>query len=146
MSRGYQPDWDFDVAQGEEQELRVQGMLSDLRNGGTVEVKTDFYCNAYFFLEVMDRRRGRTDWRPTGFRTSKAAMYVLNKPSLNSLHVYRAEDLCDMESSGLLGKLIDGGVGGDCPTRGYRVTAAQLDAALAHLARRDSVFDQEAHA
>ena len=145
MSRGYQPDWDFDVAQGEAQELRVEGLLSDLRNGGTaVEVKSDFYCNAYSFLEAMDRRAGRADWRATGFRTSKAALFVLNKPSLNSLHVYRTEDLRDLEAAGLLGRLIDGGVGGDCPTRGYRVTASQLDGALAWMARgRDELFDQE---
>jgi len=145
VTRGYQPDWDFDLARGERQELLVEGILSRIRNGAEVEVKSDFYLNADLFMEVSDRRAGRDHYRDTGFRTSRSGLYVLNKPGLNVLHIYQTGDLRRLEAAALLGPLLDGGMRGDCPTRGYRRTASQIDAALAKLARgTDPLFDQDA--
>lgn len=146
MSRGYFPDWDIDLPLGEAEELRIEGILSDIRNGGNQsEVKSDFYLNERIFVEVQDRRSGRGEYRDTGFRASRAELYVLNQAGLNAFHVYRTADLRELESRGLLGHLRDGGTGGDCPTRGYLVTASMIDAGLAFLARgRDALFDQEA--
>jgi hypothetical protein len=148
VSRGYFPGWDLSLEAGEAQELRVFGVLTDLNNGGThVEVKSDFYLNERFFIEVQDRRDGRLDYRDTGIRTTRAALIVLNKPSIDALHIYRVADLRELERRGLLGPLRDGGTSGDCPTRGYVVTASMLDAALAFMARGvDPLFDQNGEA
>lgn len=135
--RGYEPRFDLDLERGEQQELRVDGILSDIRNGGQAEIKSDFYDNGAIFCEVQDRRLGRAEYRDTGWRTTASEFYILNNVYPDAIHIYRTEDLRRLERMRpeLLGPLINGGAGGDCPTKGYKVTAGQLDGALALLRR-----------
>jgi hypothetical protein len=141
----YQPDFDIDLKWGQRQELVVLGVLSDIQNGAaTVEVKSDAYPNSDFFLEVQDRRKGKPDYRDTGFRTSKAPLFVLNKPLIGVMFICYTQDLRDLERLKKLGPLIDGGTNGDCPTKGYKVTFGQLTGWISYLERkRGQLFGQE---
>lgn len=72
---GYEPDFDIDAAVGRQGELLVHNLINALKDGASVEVKTDerFTTTGNVYIEYQCFRLGA--WRDSGIATTKAELW-----------------------------------------------------------------------
>ena len=115
---GTAPNWDIDLAFGEEGEARVASILG--LDGSRVEVKTDrLYTQTHrVFVEVAQMPQGHDQWKNSGLMTTQADYWVFN---VGALVIIPTDVL-----RGCVARRMDegeqpqaGGTAGDNPTLGY---------------------------
>lgn len=74
LSRGYQPNWDIDLAVGKEGEQKVLDWLDSKK----IEVKHDKRAldTGNVYLEYGQKRAGEDEYRDSGILTTKADYYT----------------------------------------------------------------------
>jgi hypothetical protein len=77
LAEGYVPTWDIDAEVGRQGELLTLDLIDALRNGASVEVKTDEKFtetgNAYFEYQCNYPGRG---WEPSGLAIVQTELWV----------------------------------------------------------------------
>lgn len=79
MAAGYVPDWDIDLANGEQGQLIALNMLEDIVAGRLrVEVKRDskFTKTGRLYVEREQNARNRGVWKPSGLMTTTAQAWA----------------------------------------------------------------------
>lgn len=79
MATGYVPDWDIDLAHGEQGQLIALDMLQDIVAGRIrVEVKRDsgFIKSGRLYIETEQNPMRRGIWKPSGISISKAQAWA----------------------------------------------------------------------
>lgn len=79
MAEGYVPNWDIDLAHGEQGQLIAFDMLKDIVAGRIhVEVKRDsrFNKTGRLYVECQQNARNRGVWKPSGLRTTTAQAWA----------------------------------------------------------------------
>lgn len=126
---GRQPDFDFDAEVGHQGELVAARAIESLQ-GGSVEVKTDLHAQktGNVFIEFECRFGGV--YQPSGIATSLADLwaFVLSTEVLVITPTDRLRALARYYYG--LGRVRDGGLAGDHPTRGVLVPVDRLLAGL----------------
>lgn len=112
-------EWDMDLAWGELAEQRCRDLLLPIRDGRLrVEVKHPRRQDGRFYVEVAHDPGRRGEWVPSGLMVTRADIWAFLKGGVWVLvDVRRLERLYVAYQS----RLIGGGGGGSCPTRGFLV-------------------------
>ena len=128
-SDGYNPDFDIDLAFAHTEEAALVELFNAVSDGHqTVELKSDKKSLETWniYVEFEQTPHGKVP-RPSGIRTSKADWWVFN---LGECRV-----VCKRESLEWAAKtyktqmpasVVNGGLNGDCPTRGVLIPLDQL--------------------
>lgn len=125
---GYEPRFDRDYAYGRQGELLVHNVLEQLAAGqGQVEVKRSRYADLVVFVELQQKPRGASHYKPSGLSTTSAEYWAFVKPGglfvLIPTETLRREAAYRSEHGATL---VNGGLTGDNPTRGLRIYLPNL--------------------
>lgn len=120
-SEGHEPDFDIDLKYGAEGEETVRELFAALEAGHKmIEVKRDrqTLATGNLYIECMQKPRGHSEYKPSGVATSKADVWafvlgrcILIAPTDAVLWLARHHHE----------ELRDGGMSGDCPTKGILI-------------------------
>ncbi len=132
-STGYSPDWDIDLQWGNKQESVLAELFTRIDAGSTtVEVKADRKAAATgnIFVECMQKPSGADEYTPSGISTSTANYWVFivgaREERLCAVMVQRAALYWVAQQQYAASGFVDGGTGGDCPTKGVLLKLDEL--------------------
>lgn len=131
-STGYNPDWDIDLQWGEDGETALADLFTRIDTGTTtVEVKNDRKAaeTNNIYVECMQNPGG--GYKPSGIATSTADYWVFiigsKKERLCFVSVQReALYWAAQQRYRETGVFVDGGMSGDCPTKGVLLKLKEL--------------------
>jgi len=123
----YNPHFDIDLAYGERGEQTVREILEMAAH--RIEVKTSRFGPSKVFIEVAHMPRGAPEYKPSGISVTEATFMAFTFGS--AVFAYPTDVIraaVEQQSR----PPIDGGQGGDNPTKGYLISTWWL-AELAQL-------------
>lgn len=77
MSDGYQPEWDIDLAIGKQGEMLVHGIADALRDGSSIEVKTDEAAAKWGRVYVEYECLKASGWAKSGIAATEAELWAV---------------------------------------------------------------------
>lgn len=126
MAHGRNPDWDIDQEIGSNGELFVADVIAALKEGQSVEVKTDVWAprSGNVYVEYSCRYFGRYEKSGISVTTAKIWAFVLASEVVVFTPVDRLKDLARYYYR--LGRTRNGGTAGSHPTWGVLIPVDRL--------------------
>lgn len=126
FAAGRNPNWDIDQEIGSQGEVFVASVIDTLKDGGSIEVKTDVYAPETGNVYVEFRCRYFGKYKPSGIAvtTAKLWAFVLASEVVVITPTDRLKDLARYYHH--LGRVRDGGLKGSHPTKGVLIPVTHL--------------------
>ena len=125
-STGHQPDWDIDLKFGQGREEKLRALFAELDADETkLEVKTDRQAvtTGNVYVECMQKPPGHDEYKPSGIATTGSPYWAF---LVGRVTILVPSDALLWAARERADRLVDGGLNGDCPTRGVLLSLAEI--------------------